>query len=66
METIILRNTISKVATPFPADYARRLLADPFLGKHLIEVDTEKPEVLGQPETAEEHKAKRSDKNEES
>ena len=48
-ETITLRNTISKVPWTYPADYAKRLLADPNLGKVLEVVDTEKVEVLGQP-----------------
>lgn len=47
-ETILLRNTISKVTSAFEANYAKRLLADPHYGKILEEVQTEKPEVLGQ------------------
>jgi hypothetical protein len=47
-ETILLRNTISKVTSAFEATYAKRLLADPHYGKILQVVDTEKPEVLAQ------------------
>lgn len=46
IEKIILRHTISGVSESFPAEYARDLLADPELGKVLVEVDSEKPEVF--------------------
>ena len=48
IEKIILRHTISGVSESFPAEYARDLLADPQLGKFLVEVGSEKPEVLSQ------------------
>lgn len=47
-DTILLRNTISKVTSAFEANYAERLLADPHYGKILEKVNTEKPEVLSQ------------------
>jgi len=40
------------VSHAFEANYARRLLADPHYSTILEEVDTEKPEVLGQPKIA--------------
>lgn len=46
---ILLRNTVSRVTSPFEETYAKRLLADPHYGRILEEVDSEKPEVLGQP-----------------
>jgi hypothetical protein len=62
MDTIILRNTISGVSHAFPADYARRILADPFLGKNQVEVDSEKPEVLSPEHSADERKVNRTGK----
>jgi hypothetical protein len=46
---IILLNTVSRVPATFEENYAKRLLADPHYGKILKVVDSEKPEVLGQP-----------------
>jgi hypothetical protein len=48
-ETITLLHTISRVPHTYEASYARRLLADPQLGKVLVEWDSDKAEVLGQP-----------------
>lgn len=48
-ETTLLRNTISGVTASFNADYARDLLAHPHYGSILVEVDSEKPEVLSAP-----------------
>lgn len=47
-ETILLRNTISKVTAAFEENYAKRLLADPHYSQILEVVETDKPEVLGQ------------------
>lgn len=49
MTTILLRNTVSGVTSPFEETYARRLLADPHFGKINVEVKSEKPEVLSEP-----------------
>jgi hypothetical protein len=46
---ITLLNTISRVPATFDEDYAKRLLADPHYGKILRVVNSEKPEVLGNP-----------------
>ena len=48
-KTIILLNTVSRVPATFEENYGKRLLADPHYGKILKVVDSEKPEVLGQP-----------------
>jgi hypothetical protein len=50
-ETITLLNTVSRVPWAYEAGYAKRLLADPELGRVLVvwDGDSEKPEVLGQP-----------------
>lgn len=48
VNTILLRNTISRVTSAFEETYAKRLLADPHYGKILEIVESDKPEVLGQ------------------
>lgn len=48
-ETTLLRNTISGVTASFAAENARYLLSHPHYGSILVEVDSEKPEVLSPP-----------------
>lgn len=47
--TITLRNTVSGVSEAFPEALALDLLEDPHYKKILVEVDSEKPEVLSPP-----------------
>lgn len=61
-DKILLRNTVSGVTHAFDAPYARRLLADPFHGKNLIEVESEKPEVLAPEHSAEDRRVNRTGK----
>lgn len=47
--TITLRNTVSGVSEVFPETLAQDLLEDPHYKNILVEVDSEKPEVLSPP-----------------
>lgn len=48
-EYILLRNTVSGVTSPFSRAHAQRVLSIPKFAEILVEVDSEKPEVLSEP-----------------